>query len=579
MQWSPLSLQPNMVALGTKDSAGGGFDDYGGELEIHMLDFSNSQSSSSVVLGKTKADAKFASLAWSKMSKSTANFPSGIIAGGMLDGNIHIWDPAKIAAGDPNSLLSTIHSSPQTHTGAVNGLHFSPIPSHSYMLASGGADSEVYVMSLERPDEPLLMHPGPPPNTVRHTTDVTKVAWNSQVEHIIASSSQNGSTIIWDLKQKKPWCELRDPTGGVVSDIAWNPTEAVQFATACGDDKNPVIKLWDLRASTTLPFATLQGHTEGILSISWCPNDPFFMLSCGKDNKTVMWDLMHLEAVYDLPTSSSAGPGGSGNMGGYEQNTFGGLASTAGQQRRFNVSWSPCLPAVVSACSFDRKVQFYSLSGARSRKGRAPAWLRRPVGASFGFGGKLVSFTNQAPVIDPSFAADPKKSAGVKFRMKITQVVEDEFLIRSCDEFHSAIAAGDFKTFCETKVASASTEHDRNVWQLMQVICFGDNARELLLAHLGFDSAAIAASVQTYIGSEFPSNVEVSGKESQGSDTTLVSSLANMSVVGTFGAPPPTSVFDVPAIVESNNTSSDQILPKVIPSLDSLPGPLRAISK
>jgi len=37
-----------------KDSAGGGFEDYGGELELHMLDFS-SNSSSSKLLGKAKA--------------------------------------------------------------------------------------------------------------------------------------------------------------------------------------------------------------------------------------------------------------------------------------------------------------------------------------------------------------------------------------------------------------------------------------------------------------------------------------------------------------------------------------------
>ncbi|CAN0407731.1 unnamed protein product, partial [Hapterophycus canaliculatus] len=40
---------------------------------------------------------------------------------------------------------------------------------------------------------------------------------------------------------------------------------------ASGDDNNPVLKLWDLRSSTTLPLATLSGHTEGVLSVAWCP--------------------------------------------------------------------------------------------------------------------------------------------------------------------------------------------------------------------------------------------------------------------------------------------------------------------
>lgn len=58
-------------------------------------------------------------------------------------------------------------------------------------------------------------------------------------------------------------CELRDPSGGCVSDVSWNPDQGLHLVTASGEDKNPVLKLWDLRSSTSLPLATLQGHTEG----------------------------------------------------------------------------------------------------------------------------------------------------------------------------------------------------------------------------------------------------------------------------------------------------------------------------
>lgn len=37
--FSPLGTSPNLLALGTKDSGASGFDDYGGELEIVNLDF------------------------------------------------------------------------------------------------------------------------------------------------------------------------------------------------------------------------------------------------------------------------------------------------------------------------------------------------------------------------------------------------------------------------------------------------------------------------------------------------------------------------------------------------------------
>ena len=42
------------------------------------------------------------------------------------------------------------------------------------------------------------------------------MAWNSQVSHILATASQSGATIVWDLRQKKPWCELRDAASQVL---------------------------------------------------------------------------------------------------------------------------------------------------------------------------------------------------------------------------------------------------------------------------------------------------------------------------------------------------------------------------
>lgn len=54
VEWSPKRNAPNMVAIGTKDSAGAGFDDYGGELELHNLDVAVG-SKGSMSVGKVKA--------------------------------------------------------------------------------------------------------------------------------------------------------------------------------------------------------------------------------------------------------------------------------------------------------------------------------------------------------------------------------------------------------------------------------------------------------------------------------------------------------------------------------------------
>jgi protein transport protein SEC31 len=120
----------------------------------------------------------------------------------MVDGTIHVWDPAQLAFGNAEaSLLVSVAQ----HQGSIQGLQFNPHRESSHLLASGGSDGEVFVMALDRPDQPNVFIPAPPPNQVRHTADITRVAWNSQVAHILASSAQNGSCIVWDLRQKKSW--------------------------------------------------------------------------------------------------------------------------------------------------------------------------------------------------------------------------------------------------------------------------------------------------------------------------------------------------------------------------------------
>ena len=151
--------------------------------------------------------------------------------------------------------------------------------------------------------------------------------------------------MIWDMKQRKMWCEIKDPAGGAISDIAWGPDGGTNIITASGDDRNPVLKYWDLRSSTSLPLATLKGHTEGILSVDWCPNDPYLLMSCGKDNKTIIWDLLHLQAVHEFPAEPTSSPSRDSMAAGAA--LFGGMAAQGGQ-RRYQASWSPHLPAVAA---------------------------------------------------------------------------------------------------------------------------------------------------------------------------------------------------------------------------------------
>ena len=165
--------------------------------------------------------------------------------------------------------------------------------------------------------------------------------------YILATALAAGSVVVWDLKESKPWCTLRDAHRASVSDLAWNPEDGLYLVTASDDDLRPVLKvrraavcgcgcccgcygcrgwpssplhfpvsprtlqIWDLRSSTSSPLCELSGHSKGILSVDWCPWDPRLVISAGKDGHTFVWDITQGRAIAEIPAGVSGGGGGS----------------------------------------------------------------------------------------------------------------------------------------------------------------------------------------------------------------------------------------------------------------------------
>ena len=253
-----------------QESSGVGFEDTGGELEIYDFNMSGSKGGDNpVLLGSVKTESHFSSLAWSTGGSLASKYSMGLIAGGMENGSVHVWDPKAIMEQRP----AIVASFSQHSSGPVKAVQFNSL--NPTQLASGGSDGKVLIVDLTNPNNVMV-----PCESRQQTAQITSIAWNTQVAHVVASSSADGTVAVWDLKSRKAWCELRGETAGqAVSDIAWNPTQGLHLLTASQDDRNPFIKLWDLRSSTSMPLATLQGHEGGILSVSWCPHDEHLLLS------------------------------------------------------------------------------------------------------------------------------------------------------------------------------------------------------------------------------------------------------------------------------------------------------------
>ena len=120
----------------------------------------------------------------------------------------------------------------------------------------------MYVWDIKDPSKPYT------PTGTRSTKldDITSIAWNQQVQHVLAGASSTGYTVVWDLRGKREVVALAygggagtlagqmSNGGGMaiggrrgMSDIAWHPDNATRLVTASEDDSSPIIMVWDLR--------------------------------------------------------------------------------------------------------------------------------------------------------------------------------------------------------------------------------------------------------------------------------------------------------------------------------------------
>ncbi|RHY07869.1 hypothetical protein DYB25_008254 [Aphanomyces astaci] len=302
--WSPVKDLGNLFALGTTSS----------ELHLVSLDFSAVDAAPHVV-GLVPTPAPFRTLAWSPATKHAAAHPWGLVAGGLEDGTVSIWDPTQISTGHIDA-LSTVSK----HKGAVTALQFNPNKDSTHLLASGGAyvsttsldllpcshvfrDGDVWIMSVNNVAAPGVFSPGTALDSTSAPSEITCVSWNTTAPYILATGDSSGHVTVWDLKQKKPCFNVS--VYGAISSLAWSPHEGFLLLTATR--QSPLVHIWDLRASNSVPLVELHGHHGGgIVSAAWCPHGSGLLVTSGTDGRTLVWDLQTRQVIQEVPTSEPA---------------------------------------------------------------------------------------------------------------------------------------------------------------------------------------------------------------------------------------------------------------------------------
>ena len=361
------------------------------------------------------------------------------------------------------------------HTGAVKALQFNPKIQN--FLATGGEKGELFISDLNHLDAPIRLG-----STAARADEIDCLDWNKKVPNILVTGSSGGFVTVWDMKTRKESLTLNNFQRKPASAAAWDPEKPTRLITAVPLDQEPVILVWDLRNSNA-PEKVLRGHESGVLSVAWCPQDNDLLLSCGKDNRTILWNPQTGDAYGDYPVVTNW---------------------------TFQTRWNPHNPNLFATASFDGKLQVQTLqntnpSSEQTDQNQAadgedffskaqtqpqsssfslpkpPKWLERPVSVSFGFGGRIISVRQ----------ADSGESRVSKISISNFEV--DSEVGNATETFEKAIRAGDLVSLCEQRVASAKTDDEKADWKVIETLV-SNNPRGELVKYLGFDDPAEKAA-------------------------------------------------------------------------------------
>jgi len=267
--------------------------------------------------------------------------------------------------------------------------------------------------------------------------------------------------------------------------------------------------LWDLR-NTRAPERVsrlsrsrigadrqiLSGHSKGVLSVSWCRQDADLLLSCGKDNRTLCWNPQTGEIIGELPATNDWA---------------------------FQTTWCARNPDLLATASFDGHIGIHSLqtthipeqagpsisetataddvfgalgsqeptednSNVLSLK-QPPKWLRRPISATFGYGG-LLATTSNLP------GASGKHQSGV---VHLRNIVTEQSIIERAEALDQA--GGDKDKLAE--LCTKKVDEDA-AWKTLSTL-FKADSRDELIKMLGFSKDDVARQVEEAI-KQFPSD-------------------------------------------------------------------------
>lgn len=106
---------------------------------------------------------------------------------------------------------------------------------------------------------------------------------------------------------------------------------------------------------------------------------------------------------------------------------------------------------------------------------KAPKWLQRPCGASFGFGGKIIDFKASA------------WETSKRSMIRISTFAIDNGIASSNEAFEAALTQNDLSSICEKRISETKSDAVKADWKVIKTLT-SKSPRKDLVSYLGFSS-------------------------------------------------------------------------------------------
>ncbi|BAY94727.1 MULTISPECIES: DUF4082 domain-containing protein [unclassified Tolypothrix] len=209
------------------------------------------------------------------VTKVAFNPKGGKLASVGRDTVLRIWD---VETGEQTQ-SQTGHENPtRTVAYAPDGL-----------IATAGEDTRI---TLWNGDKILRILQG-------HLGFVNDLAFSPDGKRL-ASCSEDGRIILWDIVSGKKVLTLRGHAGGVTS-VAFSPRE--QLLASGG--KDGTARLWDLVKNTGTQSQILEGTSKVITTVAFSPNGKF-LAAAGAGDRAFVWNLANGKLLKNLAKNKAA---------------------------------------------------------------------------------------------------------------------------------------------------------------------------------------------------------------------------------------------------------------------------------